>query len=118
MDPERSCPVRPDLKPGQAVPFRQGVPDFTEYAHATPRGKPGVFEVPGLTGNPKGDYNAAVAKIAEQEGMTKKAVREWLDENALQIHHYKGDEMQLVPADLHKVAHQGGASELRNVVPN
>lgn len=108
-------PAHWGLKPGQAIPFRQGVPDFRGFAHPMPSGRPGVFEVPGLTGNPKGDYNAAVAHIAKQEGMSQSAVREWLDENSLRIHHYKGDEVQLVPGELHKVAHQGGALELRNL---
>jgi len=54
-----------------------------------------------------------VAKIAEQEGMTNSAVRDWLNKNDLQIHHYKCNEMQLVPADLHAVSHQGGAFDLR-----
>lgn len=72
------------------------------------------MEVPGLTGDPKGDYNLAVSKIATDEGMSKAAVMRWLSENDLRIHHYKGNEMQLVPTDIHAIAHQGGASGLRN----
>lgn len=55
-------PARFGLKPGEAIPFHQGVPNFRQYAHPTPSGKPGVIEVPGLTGSPKGDYNFAVPR--------------------------------------------------------
>jgi phage antirepressor YoqD-like protein len=60
----------------------------------------------------------AIAQLAKQEGMTAKEVRTWLNENDLQIHHYKGQQMQLVPAALHRLAHQGGAFDLRNQVPS
>lgn len=110
-------PGRLGLKPGQRVPFHEGTPNFKQHAHRTPSGKPGTFEVSGLTGNPKGDYRAALSKLAEQEGMTQKAVAKWLTENKLTIHHYKGSELQLVPSDLHGgLAHQGSASALRNMI--
>jgi hypothetical protein len=73
------------------------VPDFTEYAFPTPSGEPGVFDVSGLTGNGRADYSAAVEQLASQEGMTFRECQEWLGENKLRLHHYGGDEMQIVP---------------------
>jgi hypothetical protein len=102
------------LEKGQSVPFRDGVPDFTEYAVETPSGRPGTFRVKGLTGNGQEDYVASVQKLAAQEGMTPGECQQWLSENRLRLHHFSGDEMQIVPERLHgTLGHQGSAVELR-----
>jgi len=107
-------PGRFGLDRGQSIPFREGVPDFTEYTVETPTGHPGTFEVEGLTGDSTSDYAAAVEQLAAQEGMTIQECQRWLRENRLHLHHYGGREMQIVPARLHgALAHQGSATEMR-----
>jgi hypothetical protein len=102
------------LERGQSIPFREGVPDLTDYAVPTPSGKPGILEVEGLTGDPRLDYAAAVNELAAREGMTPADCIEWLRKNGLRIHHYGGNEMQIVPKRLHSaLKHQGSAVELR-----
>jgi len=101
------------LEPGESIPFREGVPDFTDYAFPTPSGEPGVFDVFGLTGD-GADYSAAVEQLAAQEGMSFRECQEWLGENKLRLHHYGGDEIQIVPERLHgALGHQGSATEMR-----
>ena len=107
-------PAHWGLQPGQTVPFRDGTPDFTKYAHARPDGKPGVFEVPGLTGDQKGDTRKVIKHLADENGWTQREVKAWLAKNRLRVHHFKGNQVQLVPAQLHKLAHQGGAKDLRD----
>ena len=103
------------LEAGDSIPFREGVPDFSDYAFPTPSGEPGVFDVFGLTGDASEDYNAAIEQLADQEGMTFRECQEWLSENNLRVHHYGGDEMQLVDERLHgALGHQGSATELRD----
>jgi hypothetical protein len=102
------------LEDGDSIPFREGVPDFSDYAFPTESGAPGVFDVSGLTGDGRADYSAAVAQLADQEGMTFRECQQWLSKNELRLHHYGGDEMQIVPERLHgALGHQGSATEKR-----
>ena len=104
------------LERGAKIPFREGVPDLSQWAVQTPSGRKGLLAVPGLSG--KGDTALAIKQLAKQEGMTEAAVRQWLDDNDLVIHHFGGDEVQIVPERLHgALHHQGGASELRTRTP-
>jgi hypothetical protein len=101
------------LDPGQSVPFKEGVPDFTEYTVPTPSGQPGTVEVQGLTGDGRSDYAATVQRLAAQEGMTPREVQQWLSSNNLRLHHFSGNEMQIVPERLHgALGHQGSRTEM------
>ena len=103
------------LARGQSVLFVEGVPDFTEYAVETPSGQPGTFEVQGLTGDPYDDYTNAISALAAQEGMLFQECHLWLTNNSLRLHHFSGNEMQIVPERLHgALGHQGSAVEMRS----
>lgn len=105
------------LERGEPIPFQDGVPDLSSWAVQTPSGQRALLEVPGLSGG-KGDAARVVEQLAKQEGMTKEAVERWLVDNDLRIHHFGGDEVQIVPERLHgALHHQGGASELRTRAP-
>jgi len=102
------------LERGQSIPFSEGVPDFRAYAVDTPSGQPGHFQVQGLTGNGRADYQAAVRALAVREGWTIRECQQWLRENNLRLHHFSGNEMQIVTERLHgALGHQGSAVELR-----
>ena len=91
------------------------MPDFREHVVNTPSGRPGTFTVVGLTGDGRRDYAAAVRQLAAQEGMTAGECQGWLRASALRLHHFSGDEMQIVPERLHgALGHQGSAVELRD----
>ncbi|MBV9757509.1 MAG: hypothetical protein JO047_10680 [Alphaproteobacteria bacterium] len=103
------------LEEGQTVPFREGVPDFTEYATETPGGHPGTINVEGLTGDSAADRAATIRALAEREGIEPEEMEQWLADNQQRLHHFGGDEMQVVPRRLHELFHQGGAQELRGL---
>jgi hypothetical protein len=101
------------LEPGQSIPFRDAVPDLTEFTVDTPAGGPGTIHVNGLNGG-RGDFPLADAQLGQEAGMTEEQVRQWRQAHGLTYHHYAGDELQLVPQRIHApLAHQGSASELR-----
>jgi len=100
-------PQRYGLKSGEGVPFVRGKPKFDAWEVDKVR-------VPGMTGDPTGDYNKAVAALAKKRGMTQKAVKSWLKEEKLRLHHKSPATMQVLPADVHSLPHRGAASELRN----
>ncbi len=110
-------PAALGLKPGATIPFNDGIPDFSQYT--VPIGStPGVFEVPGLTGNHRADRALAVSAIAKNNGWTvAKAEKELLRMGGgidkLRLHHVGGNTMQIVPYELHRLPHYGGAAELR-----
>src|SRR5271165_2736946 len=103
------------LDEGQTIPFREGVPDFTEYATETPGGHPGTINIEGLTGDSAADRAATIRSLAEREGVEPEEMEQWLAENQQRLHHFGGDEMQIVPRRLHELFHQGGAQELRGL---
>ena len=101
------------LERGESIPFREGVPDLSSWAVQTPSGQRGLLEVPGLSGG-KGDTDLVIEQLAKQEGMSEPAVKQWLADNDLRIHHFGGNEVQIVRERLHgALHHQGGSSELR-----
>ncbi len=106
------------LRPGEVIPFRNGRVDFSEWSKENFTAK----EV--LTGNPVRDRAKMIRTIAKEKGWTQRKVEDWLQEERLSLHHAGGDEIQLVPWELHGnrraippeagVSHQGGAFDLRN----
>jgi hypothetical protein len=101
------------LEEGQTIPFKEGTPDFTEYATETEAGHPGTVEVDGLTGDSAADREATIQALADREGVDYEQMEQWLADNRQRLHHFGGNEMQIVPEKLHSIFHAGGASELR-----
>jgi hypothetical protein len=101
------------LEEGQTIPFKEGTPDFTEYATETEAGHPGTVEVDGLTGDSAADREATIQALADREGVDYEQMQQWLTDNRQRLHHFGGNEMQIVPEKLHSIFHAGGASELR-----
>jgi RHS repeat-associated protein len=102
---------------GTQVRFVEGVPDFAPFVRPTPAGTSGVFEVPGLTGVHATDQPLIRAYLAEQAGITVEEVAEYLSSNELIMHHLGGNTVQLVPYNIHRLHHTGGAAALRGGSP-
>jgi hypothetical protein len=100
---------------GTRVQFVQGSPDFGPFVKPTPAGKPGVFDVPGVTGFHDTDQPLIRAFLAKQAGTTQAEVAKYLSENKLIMHHFQGTTIQLVPENIHRLHHTGGAAALRRI---
>jgi hypothetical protein len=101
-----SDPAALGLSPGDKIPWVNGTPDFGQFGESV--------RVNGLTGDPLLDRNLAISELSSEKGISETAVRKWLTQNELRLHHFSDDIMQVVPAKLHRIPHQGSASELRN----
>jgi len=98
---------------GTQVRFLEGVPDYSPFVRPTPAGTSGVFDVPGLTGVHATDQDMIVRFLAEQAGTSQAAVTRYLSANNFRIHHFQGNRVQLVPYNIHRLHHTGGAAALR-----
>ncbi|MGH1506246.1 MAG: hypothetical protein ACRBI6_22035 [Acidimicrobiales bacterium] len=116
-------PLAFGLQRGEAIPFRDGIPDLSPWAVPTPTGHPGVVDVPGLTGTrgtaAGGDDALTVNRLAEESGLSPAEIVGWLRDNRLHLHHGGGRTMQVVTERLHgALAHQGQASILSGTAPS
>ena len=75
---------------------------------------PSTFDVPGLTGAHKVDQPMIRRYIAEQTGISGRAVGRWMSLNEVSMHHFQGNQIQLVPNRIHDLHHTGSASVLRD----
>jgi len=109
-------PAEAGLQPGETIPFKGGMPDFSRYSKAE-------FLVPGLDGD-EGDRDKIRRYMAKNSSSfypkfaDDKAVKKWLREHRLYLHHAEDSErgtlIQLVPYDLHEyVRHMGVAQLMR-----
>ena len=65
-----------------------------------------------------------IRTIAEEKGWTQQGVKDWLNSERLSPHHAGGNDIQLIPWELHGnpsavppmngIRHMGGAYNLRN----
>jgi len=111
-------PAELGLKPGETVPFHEGKPDFSKWS------KGNFTSREPLTGNHPDDMPKMIRTIAEKKGWTQQRVKEWLKKERLSPHHAGGNEIQLIPWDLHGnpsakppiqgIRHMGPAYDLRN----
>jgi hypothetical protein len=98
---------------GSVVPWREGIPDLSNYSVPGPNGIPSTFSVPGLKGD-KGDRALMLRHMATTTGMSQPAIKEWLTTNKVRLHHAGGDAVQIVPLRIHALLHHsGGALQLR-----
>lgn len=111
-----------DLKTGEAIPFKNGKPDFSRHAVDE-------FDVMGLDGSNK-DFGRIHLALAERYGLvgkkgkpTAEAGRIHLKRLGLAPHHAGGSKVQLIPHSIHGssgkgrrigISHTGGAFGLRN----
>jgi hypothetical protein len=113
------------LQSGEEVPFRNGRPNFDQWAIAVPgsngRGNVRTFTVPGLgTGanaTHENDRPLIIAELGRRLGHTTVAqTRRWLRGRIL--HHVGGNRVQVVPERINQgVSHTGGrADNARRVV--
>jgi len=93
---------------GTRIRFVKGKPDFAPFVKNTPAGTSGVFEVPGLVFEHTKDADIIRKYLAQEAGMTPNAVRKWLRQNKLSMHHFRGRIIQLVPERLHSALHHTG----------
>lgn len=100
-------PSKYGLKPGDAIPWQEGTPNFQQWADS--------FSVPGLTGHHAADRSVVLNVLGGRLNTNAAGAARWLAQRQLAIHHYKGDLIQLVPIRLHRIAHQGSAMEMRNM---
>jgi intein/homing endonuclease len=126
-------PAQLGLNPGEVIPFRQGRPDFSNWARdlngAQSPGK--TFQSPERLTGEKDDLGKMHKEIARQKGWLKAngepnpaAAERWLQQQRLSPHHSGGNGFQLLPWELHGnpsakppiqgVRHVGGAHDNRN----
>jgi filamentous hemagglutinin len=93
---------------GQGIPFKNGYPDFSQWSEAS-------FEVEGLNGTRK-DFKLIYEYMKENFDFKSIAeVKRYLKKNGLSPHHIQNSNIiELVPTELNKTPHQGGAADLRN----
>ena len=98
------------LAPGDVVPFKNGMPDFSGWSTRNLR-------VGGMTGDHATDMPKIYKQMVKVMGFpTQKAAQNWLTLNGLTPHHAGGNKVQLVPTELHDgVRHTGGAYWLRKL---
>lgn len=101
------------LPTGSTVPWREGIPDFSAYAVPGPAGISSTFEVPGLTGVHGTDRAIILRHMANQTGMSQRAIEQWQRTNKIVLHHAGGQTIQIVPTIVHLLHHTGGAQQLR-----
>ncbi len=105
------------LEPGDVIPYREGRPDFSRWS------KGNFTSTVPLTGHPD-DMPKMIRTIAEKKGWTVSQTQEWLRQQRVTPHHAGGNEIQLIPWELHGnsraipplpgIRHTGGAFDLRN----
>jgi hypothetical protein len=100
------------LPKGTRIPWRNGVPDFGQWAKSGPGKVSKEFSVLGMLGD-DGDPTLIIQHIAIEAKMTTTEVRNWLRKRKLIMHHSGGDRVQLVPRKIHGLHHSGGALGLR-----
>jgi hypothetical protein len=98
---------------GSRVPWREGVPDFSDYAVPGPSGVPKQFNVSGMTGDHAHDRRLMIEHIASQANMSRRAVSRWQSMQDVALHHAGRDLVQIVPSRIHSLHHSGGAHQLR-----
>lgn len=109
-------PSKYGLKPGEYVPFKNGVPDFSKWSK-------GNYKIKGLKGNHEFDMPHIHKELAKRWNKSKfdgrrtwnqTQVKNWLSKKNLTPHHYKGQQVQLVPGDVHSIRHTGSAKVMRD----
>jgi hypothetical protein len=99
---------------GTSIKFVEGSPDFSPFVKPTPAGTNGSFSVEGLVYDHAKDARTIVKQLANESGMTQKAVRKQLAKQDVRMHHFKGDVIQLVPTKLHTGIHHTGSRALNS----
>lgn len=97
---------------GTAINFVEGSPDFSPFVKPTPARTSGSFSVEGLVYQHKKDARTIVKQLAQESGMTQLAVRKWLAQQDVRMHHFKDDIIQLTPTKLHTGVHHTGSRAL------
>lgn len=105
------------LEPGQAIRWREGVPDLSEH-EVPPQfmrdGGPATLDGLPLTRDRRLDNALGDQALADRFGWTPDEVTQWRRDNDYIYHHYSDHELQLVPGRIHRaLPHQGSASELQ-----
>ena len=95
------------------IRFTNGKADFSAVAYMV-EGKASL-RVPGLTGDRSNDYTQTVKSLAQIWGKKQFEVEQFLSSNELRVHHYKGDLIQLVPANYHRIGHQGTVADFKAI---
>jgi hypothetical protein len=111
-----SNPAELGLQPGEFIPFRKGVPDFSKWSKGNYKSKHA------LTGKHALDEPRMVEALAEAMGWTESVTRQWLRNNRYVLHHAGGDAFQILDGRLHGatawdfngIRHMGPAFDLRN----
>jgi RHS repeat-associated protein len=104
-----SNPKSLGLNPGDSIPYKNGMPDFSNWSQRNMR-------VSGMTGVHDTDMSKIHAALAKRMGLPNQtAAKNWLSANKLTPHHAGGSKVILVATALHDgIRHTGGAHDLRN----
>jgi hypothetical protein len=109
-------PAELGLKPGEVIPFREGIPDLSKWS------KGNFTSEQKLTGVHGTDQTKMIRQLAESKGWSVAQTEAWLTTNEYVLHHAGGQLFQLIDARLHGATawgynglrHMGAAFNLRN----
>lgn len=99
---------------GGSLEYDRGIPNFKNYLSDLKVSGvqiPNPITVPGLTGNPTGDRSLTIDEIHKKTNLPKNSIQAVLE--GQNIHHFHGNEMQIVASSVNKLPHNGLASYLR-----
>jgi len=97
------------VKPGEAITFKNGFPDFSKYVYKMPNGDKAQVAIK-VTGKHGDDVAAANKAMKKLDPNWKGEPKNWTWH-----HNEDGMTMQLIPTKVNSVPHDGGAMLTRNI---
>lgn len=108
LDWQKKHGAKYGIKEGDAIPYRDGFPDFSNYVYKNADGIPANPKIK-MTGNDYTDFKSA-------DDAMRKLDPDWEKPPGWTWHHHEdGVTMQLVPTKINSVPHTGGASLTEHV---
>lgn len=109
-------PANYGLRTGESIPFVRGTPNLANWSVRN-------FNVRGMNGEHSHDMPLIHRHMARQfnesnfngrNNWTQTGVKNWLSEQQLTPHHYRGTRVQIVPWNVHSIPHTGSAATMRS----
>jgi len=110
---ESSAAQKMGLPYGSTIPWIAEIPDFGAHIEQGLGGFPGEFEVPDLMGDHQFDRTLMIQKMSGDTGLSQRAIKRWLSQKEVELHHAGGTIIQIVPKKIHGLRYSGSARQLR-----